>query len=107
MTEKRNWKEIVDKSNGTSMFLPEKFLETAKAWQERRVAFEKKVADLAAEESSIANVFQNLIFSIRTHYAENGRPEIWTSDVGFNSEALKDGEYIFDIVQTPGEKRSR
>lgn len=101
--EKRNWKELVEKSkklnnpNQELTFVPEKLLEVVKPWQEKRVAFQKEVERLAKTENEISNMFNNMIFTIRKFYEDAGMEDIWTKDIDFQEEALKDGEFIIVI----------
>lgn len=100
---KRNWKELVEKSkalnnpNQELQYVPEKLLEVVKPWQDKRVAFQKEVERLAKQENEISNMFNNMIFAIRKFYEDAGMEDIWTKDIDFQEEALKDGEYIIAI----------
>jgi hypothetical protein len=96
---KRDWKEIVDKSNGKSLFAPDSLIEKIKAYDAKRKAFAKRINEVAKDEVETNVMFQNLILDIRKHYAD-ADPEIWSADVGFNSDALREGQFIINIDKT-------
>ena len=102
-TTKRDWKKIVEDHNGTMFFIPSNLLEAAKDWQAKRTEFQKEVNRVAETEAGIGMMFQTLIHDIRKFYSKNGIENIWTCDIGFNTEALKDGEFILNI--TKGERQ--
>lgn len=98
--EKRDWKDVVAKSKGKPnelIFVPEALLEVVKPWQDERVAFQKEVESLAKKENQISNMFNNMIFKIRSYFEEQGMKDIWTKDIDFQESALKDGEFIISI----------
>lgn len=99
-TPQRDWKQIVAANAATMFFLPSALMEKAKAWQNKRLAFSKKANELAKEEAEIGMMFNDLIHSLRLHFEEAGAPEnIWMSDMGFNTEALKEGQFILNITK--------
>ena len=98
---KRDWKKIVEESNGRSVFVPEKFLEQVKAWSEKRNEFTKRVNEISRGEIEISVMFQTLVLEIRKYFADNGREDIWTADVGIETNALKDGQFIININEPP------
>ena len=88
--------------------LPGELKEAAKDWQNRRVNFQKEANILAKQENEIGLVFNNLIFKLREHLAEDGIEDVWTMDIGFNTEALKDGKFIVNLAaqgQNPNQPR--
>lgn len=100
-TTKRDWKDIVKKSEGSMFFAPEKFLEKIKEWHTRRSEFNKRINEIAKGEVEISVMLQNIMLDLRTYLSENGQNEIWSKDLGFESTALKDGEFILSISE-PG-----
>lgn len=98
-TAARDWKQIVADSKGTMHFVPSALNEDAKNWQGKRVEFQKEVNRIAKTENEIGLAFNKLIFDIRTYLAENGVENVWTADIGFNTEALKDGVFILNITK--------
>lgn len=99
-TPGRDWKNIVDSSKGTMFFVPGAVLEKTKAWQNRRLAFTKQANSLAKEEAEIGMMFQDIIHSLRKHFEDVGAPEnVWMCDIGFNTEALKEGQFIINVAR--------
>lgn len=95
----RDWDEIVKSSNGSLFHLPKEFVDRAKEWQAKRLEFNKKVEEVSRMENEINVVFGQLVFDIRKFFAENGGPETpWTSDFGFNTNALKEGKFIVEFM---------
>ncbi len=97
--EKRDWKEIVAKSNGQAVFVPDALVEDVKKWAEQREAFNKIVNDIAQKENGLKVTFTNVMYKLQEYFAENGKPEIWSMDMGFNTEALKEGVYILNVQE--------
>lgn len=94
---KRSWEEIVKASNGQLMFIPESLLETVKKWQENKKAFEDSLNAVGKQELEVSNMFQNLMFAVRKYAESTGYPDIWTKDIGFEGNALKEGKFIINI----------
>ena len=102
-TGPRDWDKIVKESNGQLFYLPESLVESAKQWSKDRGAFHAKVNDLAAAENALGMLFTQLIFAIRKEFEKRGSIEnVWTQDIGFQTEALKEGKYIIQF--TPNNK---
>lgn len=96
---KRDWDKIVKESNGSVVQIPEALLGKTKAWSEKRDDFNKLINEVAKKENDLKVTFTNLMYEIQSYYAENGRPEIWSMDLGFNTDALKEGVYILNISE--------
>ncbi len=96
---KRDWKQIIEDSNGTLTLAPEKLQPAIKEWAEKRAAFSKRVNEISKMEAEVSVTFQNLIYSIRKHFADAGRDDVWSADVGIEANALKEGVLIVNIVQ--------
>jgi hypothetical protein len=96
---KRDWKKIVEESNGTSVFTPDSLKGRVEEWAAKRTEFNKKINEVAELEVNLSVFFQNLILDIRKHYAQAGMNEIWSKDVGVDMNALADGEFIFNITE--------
>lgn len=94
---KRDWKKIIEESNGQLMMVPEALLPKVKNWLEKKAEFSKEVNRIAKMENEVSNVFNNLVFDVRTYLAENGRENVWTSDLGFETAALQDGLYVLSV----------
>jgi hypothetical protein len=102
LKQARDWNKIVQDHSDTMFFVPEQFIKQTEEWQSKRLEFGKEANKLAQKENHLGLIFTQMIYAIRTHLAENGMPEIWTMDIGFNVEALKEGKFILNI--TKGER---
>lgn len=96
---KRDWNNLIANSRGPMFRTPSELLEQAKAWQAKRLEFSKEANRLAKMENEISLDFQKLIYALRKFFEDAGRTDIWTCDIGFNTEALKEGEYIIDVLK--------
>ena len=98
----RDWDAIVKESQQTPspMFrIPDSFLDRCRAWQAKRIEFNKKVEEVSKFESDINVDFASLVQDIRTHFEKSGLVEFpWTSDVGFETTALKEGKFIIQFT---------
>lgn len=97
--QNRNWKKIVSESNGRQMFVPDEFVERTKKIEEDRTAYNKEVVRIAAKEIALNMETQNLFFDLRKYLEESGNEDIWVKDIGFESEALKDGVFVINITE--------
>jgi len=105
--KKKSWEEIVAESNGTRIFLPDGFKGAAKDWSTMRDEYNKSIKVMAEKELTLQVALQNLFLEVRRYLSKNGYEDIWTKDTGFNTEALKEGKFIVEIVdgrknQLPG-----
>lgn len=101
-THARDWNKIVSESNGTMFFAPSEFIDRLKAWQEKRLAFNKRVEEVSKLENEISVLFGQLVFDMRADLEKKGIAGVWTADFGFNTEALKEGKFIVNL--TPNSK---
>jgi hypothetical protein len=97
--EKRDWKKIVEQSEGQLVFLPEQFLPAVKDWNETREKLRILITEMSQLELKTRNKLDTVSLAIREFLAENGRKDIWTADVGLESNALKEGVYIISIKE--------
>lgn len=95
--EKRDWKKIVSESNGERAFLPDGFKSAAKEIEETRVEYNKDVIKMARKEIAMNMATQNLFYDLRKHLEKSGFMDIWVKDIGFEVEALSDGEFVVNI----------
>lgn len=103
--EKRDWKKLVAESNGKLMFVPEQFLEAVKEWNEYREKLKVMIAETSQLELKTRVKLDTVSLAMREYFAQNGRKDIWTADVGLESGALKDGQFIISIVDPiPGQR---
>lgn len=101
MTEvKRDWSKIVEESKGMSLFVPDAFTEAVKKWNDARLELNKVINSLAAQENEVSHSFRNTMYDIQKYFADNGKPEIWTKDIGFDLNALAEGVFILNITES-------
>ena len=96
---KPGWEEIVQASGGTRVFLPSKFEKEAKAIEDDRAKFKLEVEKMAEAEIKHNVRMQNLFLAVREQLAKDGHEEIWTKDIGFDSDALKEGKFVVNLFQ--------
>ena len=94
---KRDWKEIVEKSGGTLMFCPDNLIEDVKVWNEKRQELRKEFERIAKIEIDTTEALNKAVYAIRQYLDEAGQKDVWTKEVGFQSEALKEGLYIVSV----------
>jgi hypothetical protein len=102
---KRDWKKIVADSNGKLVFVPEQFLEAVKEWNNLREQLKVMIAETSQLELKTRVKLDTVSLAMREFFAQNGRKDIWTSDVGLESGALKDGQFIISIVDPIPDQR--
>ncbi len=96
---KRDWKKIVEESNGTSIFVPEAMVEELKSWDKSRQELSVLVEQAAQLELETRLKLENLIYGARKYFALNGVKKIWSANVGVDVNALKDGVYVFNVAK--------
>lgn len=96
--EKRNWTKIVSESEGRLIFLPEGFKKAAKEWFDLRSDYNDQVKTMAKKELTLNIALQNLFFELRNYLEKNGHSDIYLKDVGFESGALEDGEFVVSLM---------
>jgi hypothetical protein len=93
----RDWNKIVaDEKNGLQ-FVPESLLPAVKEWNEKRKELNEYIKKAAKLENETTNALYNAVFDIRKYFEANGVDDIWTKDIGFQTEALKEGIFILEI----------
>lgn len=97
---KRDWKKLVEESAGLMKFVPPELLEAVKQWNANRVDFQKKVNEIAKLENSMSLEFTTMIYGLRKYFEDAGIDGVWTMDMGINTDALRDGEYIINLTPT-------
>ena len=94
-----DWNQRVADSKGQQMFVPEKCLEQVKEWYAKRDEL-KKFVDIASRTEIETNMALNTaIYEIRKYLSANGRADVWSADIGFDVDALKEGKYIITITE--------
>jgi len=94
---KRDWKKLVEESNGRSLFCPDKLIDQTKVWLEKRAELNREVDRISKIEIETKMLLENLVFEVRKYLEETGGEQVWTSEVGFDSEALKENIYIISV----------
>lgn len=98
----RDWKKIVE-ANAELNFVPEEFIGRAKEWNDLRNNLRAYVDAAAKMELTTLHALNTMMFSIREYYEKAGIKDIWKKDMGFQTEALKEGIFILEISdQKPG-----
>lgn len=97
MAGKIDWKKAVSESNGTRLFLPEKFTKQVEEVENRRVMYNGEVQRMAKKEILMNFETQKVFIELREHLEKNGYPDIWVKDIGFDTEALKEGIFVINI----------
>jgi hypothetical protein len=93
----RDWNKIVaDPKNGLQ-FVPESLLPAVKAWNDKRKELNEYIKQAAKLENETTNLLYNAVFDIRKYFEKNGVDDIWTKDIGFQTEALKEGIFILEV----------
>jgi sugar-specific transcriptional regulator TrmB len=96
---KRDWKEIVENNKDSLLFCPDSLLEETKEWLAKREELERELNRIAKIEVETKVKLENLVLKIRQHLDDTGFKNVWTGEVGFQSEALKEGVHIISIGQ--------
>ncbi len=99
---KRDWDQLIKDSNGQMFRVPEAILPRVKEWAELRAKFQNMINEVAKTEIGMSHLLEQFIFEARAFF-EAKVENVWTKDVGVNMDAIKDGEYIFNIVE--GQRR--
>lgn len=99
---KIDWEKVVSDSHGTSVFLPEKFRAAAEEVEKLRKEFNTEVEKMAKKEITMNVATQKMFYELRLFLEENGRPDIWRKDLGFNVTALDDGKFIVNLTEPTG-----
>lgn len=96
---KRDWEDIVKESGGSLIFVPEKFIEGAKDWNKQRVEFTSFLEEAAKREVHTRLALENVLLDVKNYLAENGMSDIWSADLGFEENALREGKFILAITK--------
>ncbi len=105
--EKRDWAKIVAESNGGLILLPEGFKKAADEWFKLRADYNEQVQVMAKKELTLNMALQNLFFELRKFLEKNGRPDIYLKDIGFESAALEEGQFVVNLMDAPASNLPR
>ena len=98
-TKEQYWNEVVAKSEGKSVLLPDALLEEAKKIEAYRQEFNKMLREVVAkQEVTLAMDTNNIFQKIRLHLEQNGYPGVFYDEVGWNADALADGVFVVNII---------
>lgn len=99
MPAKRNWDEIVTKSDGNMIFIPDEFASDMEKWEKGYTDFNAQALAMAEKEIAQTVLLNNIMFQLRKHLAKNGQKEIWKKDIRINLDALNEGRYIVEVTK--------
>lgn len=99
VAEKRDWAKLVKANPENLVMAPEKFIPAIKEWNDKRKVLNKLANEAAHHELETRMVLENTVLEVRKYLAENGYPNIWLADVGFEASALDDGAFVLTIGQ--------
>lgn len=99
MSEKIDWKKVVSESGGRTLFLPEGFKTQAKEIEDERASYNEEATKMAKKEILMKVNTQVFFAELRKYFEKQGMKDIWIKDMGFNTAALQDGEFVIDIVE--------
>lgn len=94
---KRDWKKIVEDSNGALMMAPEQFIPMIKEWDESRQELSRLANAAAKHELKTRMLLENGIVEIREYLEKAGIADVYLKDIGFQSNALDEGLCILTI----------
>lgn len=98
-TKEEKWAEYVERSGGSAMFLPEKFLEEAKALEKKRKEFNDLLQKVVSEkELDLQMETQSFFYGLRKHLKENGKDAIFYKEIGWNQDAADEGIFVINII---------
>lgn len=93
----RDWKQIVKESNGRLVFCPDNLLEGAKKWSNKRSLLGQEVNKISKLEIETKIALDEVVYKIRKYFEEAGQDDAWTGEVGFETNALKEGLFVLSI----------
>jgi len=97
--KKPTWAEIVEKSNGQLVFCPEDVLEEGKEFNKITKEFLAKAQEFEKIQQEYEvfakNFWHNMRKAIEKKY---GMSDVYGKTIGWNAAALKDEEYVINVV---------
>jgi len=94
---KRDWKDIIEKSNGTMMMMPDLFIQDMKDIENDRKELNEYLIGAAEREIKLNVRTQNMFLSLREYLVKNGLKNVWAKDIGLNVAALEDGKFVVNF----------
>lgn len=99
MADKIDWKKKVAESNGEMIFLPDSFTGAAEDIEKSRKEFNEMILKVAEKEIALNMATQTMFYDLRKHLAKNGVSDVWTKQLGFNAQALKEGKFVVNVLE--------
>lgn len=96
---KRDWKKIIDESNGQLRMAPEQFIPAIKAWDDERKKLAVMANEAAKQELRTRMMLENTVMEIREYLESNGVKRAYLDDVGFEGSALDEGLCVISITK--------
>ncbi len=104
-TPQEKWAEYVERSSGTALFLPEKFIETAKEIEKKRKEFNDLLQKVVAEKEVDLQMDTQIFFhNLRKYFKETGNDSIFYKEIGWNQDAVNEGIFVINIID-PSQRR--
>lgn len=97
--QKIDWKKVVTDNSATMLFLPDGFKKAQDELDASRKKFNEEAVKMAEKEIRMNVANNDFFLELRIYLAKNGYPDIWVKQIGFNSEAIKEGVYIVNILE--------
>jgi len=94
---KQEWLDLIDKSEGQMVLLPESLNEKAETFRKIREEFlmmVRKMAKMEIEQSVLVN---EIVYEMRKDLEAKGHADVWTKDIGFNTDALESGGFVMNV----------
>ena len=96
---KRDWKAIVEESNGTLRMAPEKFHDRIREWDANRRELTKLANAAAKHELTTRMQLETLVMDVRAYLEESGVEGVYLKDVGFETGALDEGVFVLNVTK--------
>lgn len=97
-TLKEQLQETVKRSGGKMIFLPDKLVPEAKQLTQYAEKVDSMVVQLNEQEIKLSVKSQNFWLKVREYLKENGYPENWAKEVGWNQQGAKEGIFVVNII---------
>lgn len=94
---KRNWQEIVTRSNGTMFFVPDELKEGFVSSERERAKLDKILEEAAEIEVRMSVMKQNAYLQAREWLEKKLGKKAWLTDLGLETAALDDGVMILNV----------
>lgn len=96
----QKWTKEIEKSEGKLRFVPEKHKQELEIVAEMEKNFQDEIRKIAKLEIDMRIRQENLLYAIRQDLYEKGEDDIWTKDIGLVKEAIRDGVFVYHVVNS-------